>query len=606
MSDVAPIEARGLLKTYGHVTAVDNVDLTVERGDVYGFLGPNGAGKTTTLRMLLGLIRPDSGEARLFGRDPLKEGARALDGVAGFVEAPRFYPYMTGRRNLDLVAALDAGDARGRIDDALHTVELFDRASDKVGGYSHGMRQRLGIAGALIRDPSLLILDEPTTGLDPAGMRDMKRLVRRLADQGLTVLLSSHIMDEVEELCDRLAIVRSGRVIYEGRLDELLHSTGQRYGLRTTDDRRALEIATHQPGVGDVRREDDGSLEPGRGRVGGRRTVDRARAGRAGHPRARAGRGQPRGAVLPPDRGRRARRAAGLDQRREPRGGQGMTAAALPARAARRPGTWTVYKWELRKLRSQKRTYLGLGAAVVVPCIFIVALMVETGGPERVPFGRYVRETGLAIPLVLLLFGSIWLFPLIVSLVAGDIVAAEDRNGTLKTILTRSVERHQIFIAKVLAAFTYAVAALLLFAAVAAIFGGLRFGFHPLTTLSGTKVGVGHGLILTGGALLAYLMPVLAVACIALLLSTVTRNSAAAIVGALMISLIMQLLGIISGLEFLRPYLLSTQFDAWQGLLRDPIDWDPIGRAAWVCAAYAVPALGAALTVFVRRDVAGG
>jgi ABC-2 type transport system permease protein len=282
-----------------------------------------------------------------------------------------------------------------------------------------------------------------------------------------------------------------------------------------------------------------------------------------------------------------------------------MTAAALPA-AARRPTTWTVYLWELRKLRAQKRTYLGLGAAVAVPCLFIVALMVETGGPDRVPFGRYVRETGLAIPLVLLLFGSIWLFPLIVSLVAGDIVAAEDRHGTLKTILTRSVERYQLFFAKVAAAFTYAAGALLVFAVVAAVFGGLRFGFHPLTTLSGNTVSVGRGLVLSAGALLAYLMPVLAIASIALLLSTVTRNSAAAIVGALMLSLIMQLLGILSGLEFLRPYLLSTQFDAWQGLLREPIDWDPIGRAAWVCAAYAVPSLLAALTVFVRRDVAGG
>ena len=284
-----------------------------------------------------------------------------------------------------------------------------------------------------------------------------------------------------------------------------------------------------------------------------------------------------------------------------------MTAAApvLPA-VARRPSTWTVYLWELRKLRAQKRTYLGLGAAVVVPCLFIVALMVETGGPERVPFGRYVRETGLAIPLVLLLFGSIWLFPLIVSLVAGDIVAAEDRNGTLKTIFTRSVERQQLFIAKVAASFTYAVTALLLFALVAAVFGGLRFGFHPLTTLSGNTVGVGRGLVLTGGALLAYLMPVLSVACIALLLSTVTRNSAAAIVGALMISLVMQLLGIISGLEFLRPYLLSTQFDAWHGFLRTPIDWQPITRGGWVSAIYAAVALTAAYLTFLRRDVAGG
>ena len=254
MSEVGghPIEARGLVKRYGHVTAVDHVDLTVEAGCVYGYLGPNGAGKTTSLRMLLGLIRPDEGVARLFGRDPLEEGAAALDGVAGFVEAPRFYPYLTGRKNLELMAALDGGDAGDRIDGALETVDLADRQTDKVKGYSHGMKQRLGIAAALLRAPRLLLLDEPTTGLDPAGMRDMRLLVRRLADEGMTVLLSSHLMGEVEELCDRVAIVRSGRVSYEGALDALLHSTGQRYRLRTTDDERAFAICRAQPGVQEV------------------------------------------------------------------------------------------------------------------------------------------------------------------------------------------------------------------------------------------------------------------------------------------------------------------------------------------------------------------
>jgi ABC-2 type transport system ATP-binding protein len=249
VSEAPPIEARGLVKRYGDVVAVDHVDLTVAEGDVYGYLGPNGAGKTTSLRMLLGLIRPDGGTARLFGRDPLVDGVRALDGVAGFVEAPRFYPYLSGRRNLELVAALDGGDAASRIDAALDTVDLLGRAGDRVGGYSHGMRQRLGIAGALLRDPRLLLLDEPATGLDPAGMRDMRRLVRRLADQGMTVLLSSHLMGEVEELCDRVAIVRSGRVVYEGSLPELIATTAGRYELRTTDDERALEVARHEPGV---------------------------------------------------------------------------------------------------------------------------------------------------------------------------------------------------------------------------------------------------------------------------------------------------------------------------------------------------------------------
>ena len=252
---MVPIEARGLVKRYGEITAVDHVDLTVGAGDVYGYLGPNGAGKTTSLRMLLGLIRPDDGSARLFGRDPLLEGARALDGVAGFVEAPRFYPYLSGRRNLELVAALDGDGAEYRIDEALDTVDLADRAKDKVGGYSHGMRQRLGIAGALLRAPRLLLLDEPTTGLDPAGMRDMRALIRRLADQGITVLLSSHLMGEVEELCDRVAIIGSGRVLYEGALAELIASAAARYELRTTNDAQAAEIAAR---FGEVTQTSDG------------------------------------------------------------------------------------------------------------------------------------------------------------------------------------------------------------------------------------------------------------------------------------------------------------------------------------------------------------
>src|SRR4051795_2450796 len=248
----APVEVRGLVKRYGAIVAVDDVDLTVQTGDVYGYLGPNGAGKTTSLRMLLGLIRPDEGTAELFGRDPMAVGARALDGVAGFVEAPRFYPYLSGRRNLELVAALDGGDAPERIDDALATVDLAARAKDKVRGYSHGMRQRLGIAGALVRDPRLLLLDEPTTGLDPAGMRDMRALIHRLAGDGITVLLSSHLMSEVEELCDRVAIVTRGRVIYEGALDELIASTAGRYELRTTDDARAADLVRRAEGIRDV------------------------------------------------------------------------------------------------------------------------------------------------------------------------------------------------------------------------------------------------------------------------------------------------------------------------------------------------------------------
>jgi ABC-2 type transport system ATP-binding protein len=201
--------------------------------------------------MMLGLIRPSAGRVELFGRDPLAEGSRALDGVAGFVEGPRFYPYLSGRRNLRLLADFDGGKRESRIDEVLDVVELRDRAKDRVGGYSHGMRQRLGIAASLLRDPQLLLLDEPTTGLDPAGMRDMRELIKLLAAQGITILLSSHILAEVEELCHRVAIIRRGRIIYEGRLDDLLRTSGGGYRLVTNDQDRARRLLL-QRGVIDV------------------------------------------------------------------------------------------------------------------------------------------------------------------------------------------------------------------------------------------------------------------------------------------------------------------------------------------------------------------
>lgn len=237
-----PVEVRGLVKRYGEIHAVDDVDLTVEVGDIYGYLGPNGAGKTTTLRMLLGLIRRDGGSVSLFGRDPA-HGIEALEHVAGFVESPTFYPYLSGRENLQLFGALDGGVERIRIDDVLDQVELTGRAGDRVGTYSLGMRQRLGIAAALLRDPKLLILDEPANGLDPAGIRDMRTLIASLPERGVTVLYSSHLLSEVEEVCNRVAIVRDGSIAFEGHLDELRASFGITYRLATIDDQAAGTVA---------------------------------------------------------------------------------------------------------------------------------------------------------------------------------------------------------------------------------------------------------------------------------------------------------------------------------------------------------------------------
>jgi ABC-2 type transport system ATP-binding protein len=256
-ADASPIAVRGLSKSYGRIVAVDGIDLTVNAGDIYGFLGPNGAGKTTAMRILLGLLRQDAGEARLFGRDPQRELPEALDGVAGFVETPHFYPYLSGRTNLELFAAYDGGEASTRVGSALETVGLARRAGDKVGGYSQGMRQRLGLAVSLLRQPRLLILDEPTNGLDPGGIRDMRDLIKQLAGEGLTIFLSSHLLAEVEELCTRVAVIHSGRIVYEGSLAELHANATPRYRLRTSDQQIARGVLEARPAIRDLECDED-------------------------------------------------------------------------------------------------------------------------------------------------------------------------------------------------------------------------------------------------------------------------------------------------------------------------------------------------------------
>jgi ABC-2 type transport system ATP-binding protein len=246
MNNELAVEAVGLSKSYGSLRAVDDISLNVASGEVYGVLGPNGAGKTTFLRMLFGLIRPDAGTIKVFGRSWETDGIATLDGVAGFIESPKFYPYLTGRQNLLGLSLLDGGDSASRLEEVLDVVDLGDRADDKVGGYSYGMRQRLGVAASLLRDPRLLVFDEPANGLDPAGIRDMRALVKRLADSGLTVLLSSHHMDEVEEICDNVTIMSRGNVAFHGTIAQLRSmAPDPGYALSTTDNRRAFELAHH-------------------------------------------------------------------------------------------------------------------------------------------------------------------------------------------------------------------------------------------------------------------------------------------------------------------------------------------------------------------------
>jgi ABC-2 type transport system permease protein len=288
--------------------------------------------------------------------------------------------------------------------------------------------------------------------------------------------------------------------------------------------------------------------------------------------------------------------------------GSPAAAAGAPARThARRPSTLVVYRWELRKLVAQIRTYVGLGLLSLLPLIFVVFESLHHQHNQRDNiFAAQITQSGLATPVLMLLFMSGFFLPVVASLVAGDIFSNEDGNGTLKTILTRSVDRGQVFAAKTLAAITYAVLAVVVAATVATVAGVASWGFHSVRTYSGTLVSAPEALLLVFAANAAYLIPLAAVVGIGVLLSATTRNSAAAVVGTIGLVILLFIVAQIPGLEAIQPYLLTEQFQAWQGLLRTPTDWAPIAHSAWVCALYGVPALIAGFLVFLRRDVAGG
>ena len=229
------VETEKLTKRFGERVAVDAVDLRIPRGSAFGYLGPNGAGKTTLIRMLLGLTSASSGSMRLLGRPVPAEREDALARVGAIVEEPRFHPFLTGRENLEIIAAARDAAAFDRIDGVLDRVGLAARADERVKKYSLGMRQRLGVARALLGDPELLILDEPTNGLDPAGIIEFRNLVRRLVGEGRTVVLSSHLLDEVEKICDAVAIVDRGTVVWQGPIDAI-RGDGQATLLVDVDD----------------------------------------------------------------------------------------------------------------------------------------------------------------------------------------------------------------------------------------------------------------------------------------------------------------------------------------------------------------------------------
>jgi ABC-2 type transport system ATP-binding protein len=249
------VQTTGLTKKFGERKALDGVDLEVPRGVAFGFLGPNGAGKTTIIRLLLGLAWPTSGTMSVLGHAIPKDRAAALARVGAIVEEPRAYPFLTGRENLEVNAAARGGVPAKRIPEVLERVGLSSRAGERVARYSLGMRQRLGIARCLLADPELLFLDEPMNGLDPAGMLEFRRLIRGLVDEGRTVFVSSHMLDEVQRTCDYAAIVDRGRVVTQGSID-VLTGRGRRIAVGTDDPGRAVALLANLSGVDSASAED--------------------------------------------------------------------------------------------------------------------------------------------------------------------------------------------------------------------------------------------------------------------------------------------------------------------------------------------------------------
>ena len=454
------VSVHGVTKRFESTLALDDVELRVGEGEVRGLLGPNGAGKTTLLRILFGLVRPDSGSVELLGRAPDLSVPGAFDGVAGFVEDPRFYPYLSARANLELLAELDRGAGRDRVGEALERVGLARRAEDRVNGYSTGMKQRLGIAASLLRGPRLLLLDEPTAGLDPLGVRDVSALVRELAAAGTAILLSSHQIDEVEEVCDGFTVLARGRVVWDGTAEALrAQAPAPDYEMETSDDARALEIAAARS---DVRAT---ATANGFMVTGEKGMLDHFVLA-LGH--------------------------AGVAVRRlelVTRPLESMFFALTGERPGARPRSplmGSAYRAESRKLASQLAIRVLALVCAFGPFVFVGILKVQSGAPTDTLYGVWVHSSGFAVSIVLLAFAGSWGFPIIAGIVAGDIFSAEDRYGTWKLVLTRSCTRGQVFWGKVLAAASFTVALALLTAVASLVAGAAIVGTSALVSLNGT------------------------------------------------------------------------------------------------------------------------
>jgi len=659
----AAVQLVGVTKSYGSRRVVDGVDLVVPAGRVHALLGPNGAGKTTVLRMLLGLTRPDDGSVQLLGGDLEDARRRPVGGLAGFVDDPRFHPYLSGRRALRLLVDLDGPVASGssvssgssaataavRVERALGDAGLASRAEEQVGTYSLGMRQRLGLAAALLREPGVLVLDEPANGLDPAGADELWATVRRLAAAGTAVVLSSHDLAAVDTVADDVTVLRSGSLVWSGALDVLrAWAPAPEHRLVSTDDDAAARVvaAVHgratatvtatattptpttptpttptattptatapaaldgDPGGGPsshagllIRAERDeltaATVALGRAGVGILSLTPGASPLRSLF--AALTTGVP--PVLPPTS---AAPAAGVPA---PATGPG-TADPPPGHRSRgpRPGRlfFAACRTELSRLARQARVRGLLVVCLLAPFVFAAVVAGAGTLPADTLYGRWLRESAAAEPLVVLAFAASWAFPLLGSVVAGDLLSAEDRLGTWPTLLTRSVDRGTLLAAKAVVGAACAVAAVVVLAISSTLAGRLLAGRTPLIGLSGQLIGPAAADRLVLAAWAGSVPTVLAWTAAALVLSAWSRSGIVGIAGPAVLGVLGQLATLVDGPPVLRQLLLSSTLEGWHGLAEIPAEPRQLVTAVLVASAWTL-VLTALLAGVVGRRAA--
>ncbi len=617
----APLEISGIAKSYaGGVAAVTDISFRVEAGQVVGLLGPNGAGKTTTLRMVLGLITPTAGEIRVFG-ELVRPGAPVLARISSVIEGPGFLPHLSGRANLELfwrATGRPQSDAHTR--EALEIADLGNAINRKVKTYSQGMRQRLAIAQAMLGLPRLLVLDEPTNGLDPPQIRAMRQVLRRYAATDRSVLLSSHLLSEIENTCSDVVLVRQGRTIAAGTVTDMVAASGQmNFAVDVTA--AALDTLRALPGIGGVSADPPAKpTGPAEDQRSGVVRADLQDLPPAVAVAALVEAGLAVTAAIPTNRLEDVflQLVSAADPGPGPGPGDTRTSSArtgftrrnarplavLPTAPAGNSGHTLRIRVELIRQLTRIRTQLALGFMAALPLILLLAFSV--GSPTSTAGTTFVElatSSAANFAVVSLLFSAGFLLVVIVSLFFGDTVAAEASWSTLRYLLAIPVPRLRLLRQKILVAGLLSTAALILLPTVAYLVGLIAYGSAPLATPVGDQFGTWNSLVRIGTVLGYVMIQLTWVAGLAFLLSVLTDAPLGAVGGAVLAAILSQILDQIDALQSVRLYLPTHYGPSWTGALVDPIQWDQLVRGAFTGLGYGTVFFTVAILVFRRRDI---